>query len=110
MRDWTSSQAEKQIARKAFDLAVSREFDFVIAETKERSSRITKADELWKLERWLSERHKEIDNKYDYRYSVLPIVFGRLLCEGRLTESDLSGLAPEKIDHISRMAQFMRDE
>jgi hypothetical protein len=30
---------------------------------------------------------------YDYRYSVLPLVFGNLIREGRLSEEELHGLA-----------------
>jgi hypothetical protein len=67
---------------------------FVRPKPRQRSS------ELWKLERWLAERRIEIDRKYDYRYSVLPIVFAELMKQGRIAESDLHGLAPEKIELI----------
>jgi len=36
---------------------------------------------MWDLEHHLTERRKEIDRKYDYRYSQLDLVFGRLLRE-----------------------------
>jgi hypothetical protein len=48
----------------------------------------------------LAERRIEIDRKYDYRYSVLPIVFAELVKQGRIAENDLHGLAPEKIELI----------
>src|SRR2546422_6074746 len=42
--------------------------------------------------------------KYDYRYSVLISVFGRLLHEGWLNETDLTGISPEKLQLIQRSA------
>ncbi len=109
MREWAWSQTEKRVARKAFDAALNGECEWIIAETKERAARITEIQEVWKLEEWIGERGKEISSKFDYRYSRLPIVIARLLCEGRLTPADLLGLAPEKIDYIQTMAQYIRD-
>jgi hypothetical protein len=43
---------------------------------------------------------REIDNKYDYRYSVLILVFARLMKDGWLMIDDLKGLGQEKIDRI----------
>jgi hypothetical protein len=34
---------------------------------------------MWEPERWLAERRREIDRTFDFRYSVLPIVFANLL-------------------------------
>ena len=38
-------------------------------------------------------------------YSVLPQVFAVLIRDGRLSEDDLHGLAPEKLDSIRHMAR-----
>jgi len=38
--------------------------------------------------------------QFDFRYSVLPVVFGNLIREGRLTEEELLGLAEEKLSYI----------
>ena len=72
-------------------------------EAKERAARIREASELWELERWLGEQRRRIDRTFDYRYSVLPQVFASLLRSGRLTEDDLLGLAPDKLDAIRHM-------
>jgi hypothetical protein len=61
---------------------------------------------LWELESWLGERRREIDRKFDYRYSVLPHVFGALLSEGRISESDLQGLHSEKMQMIRHIAEM----
>ncbi len=38
--------------------------------------------EVWQVHDFLSEKRDEVDRKYDYRYSVLISMFGRLLHEG----------------------------
>jgi hypothetical protein len=48
----------------------------------------------------LTKRRRGIDRRYDYRYSILPLVFAYLLRDGRLSEDDLSGLGQEKLDLI----------
>ena len=35
------------------------------------ASQIQQSSDLWDLEHYLTERRKEIDRKYDYRYSQL---------------------------------------
>jgi hypothetical protein len=56
----------------------------------------------------LTERRQEIDKRYDYRYSVLPMLFAQLLRDGRLTEDDLHGLGQEKLDVIRRASTIGR--
>jgi hypothetical protein len=46
------------------------------------------------------------DEECDYRYSVLPFVFARLLKEGWLAEADLEGLRDDKIESIRRLAEL----
>jgi hypothetical protein len=103
------SRSEKAIARKAFDAALKRELHEVMQEAKQMANRINKADDLWDLERYLTERRKDIDRKYDARGSRLKDVLGRLLYENRLGEEDLRGLREEKMKSIRSFAQFLRD-
>jgi hypothetical protein len=105
MREWKWSPAEKAVARRAFDVAFSHELEAVIRQAKERAARISEAAALWELEAWLGEQRRRIDRDFDYRYSVLPLVFANLLREGRITEDDLHGLAPNKLDSIGHMAR-----
>ena len=100
MRDLKWSHAEKAIARKAFDLALQRELEAVIREAKKMVGKIEQPSDLWKLERYLSQRRQEIDSLYDYRYSVLPSVFADLIRKGRLHEQDLHGLRDDKLEYI----------
>ena len=60
--------------------------------------------ELWELEAYLTQRRKEIDRKYEYKYSVLLPIFGELTREGRLDEKDFQGLAEDKLAYIRREA------
>jgi len=52
------------------------------------------------------QRRKEIDLKYDYRYSQLDLVFGRLLREKWIDEEDLRTLGEEKLEAIRTYAKF----
>jgi hypothetical protein len=104
MYDLKWSHAEKTVARRAFDLALGRELEAIILEAKDRAAKIDGPSELWDLEAWLRERRREIDRRYDYRYSILPLVFAQLLRDGHLTEDELDGLGPEKLDLIRRVS------
>src|SRR5271167_5023941 len=103
------SRSEKAIARKAFDAALGQELHEVIQEAKKMASQIQQSSDLWDLERYLTQRRKEIDRKYDSRGSRLTDVLGRLLYENRLAEEDLLGLSEEKMKSIRSFAQFLRD-
>ncbi len=107
--DPTWSKSEKAIARTAFDAALGRELHEVIQEAKRMANGIQKSSDLWELEHYLTERHKEIDRKYDFRGSRLTDVLGRLLYENRLGEEDLRGLREEKMKSIRSFARFLRD-
>jgi len=49
---------------------------------------------------------RDLDRKYDYRYSMLELVLGRLLFEQRIQTHDLTGLNADRqarICHISSL-------
>ena len=100
----------KAIARKAFDAALGRELHEVIQKAKQMPNKIQQSSDCWDLERYLSERRKEIDRKYDYRYSRLTQVFGRLLYEKRLREDELHGLQEDKLKSIRSFARFLAED
>ena len=105
------SRSEKIIARKAFDAALGRELHEVFLEAKKMASQIQQSSDLWDLEYYLTERRKEIDRKYDYRYSQLTQVFGRLLYEKRLREEEeLRGLREDKLKSIRSFAKFLAED
>jgi len=100
------SQAEKTVAHRAFEQALKREFEQVVVETKRRAGEIEQIADVWALAEYVFGRRKEIETRYDYRYSVLPSVLADLLRAGRLSENDLSGLDDDKLAEIRRVAQL----
>ncbi|NTU42259.1 MAG: hypothetical protein HGA78_04245 [Nitrospirales bacterium] len=104
MIDFKWSDSEKKIARRAFDAAVQRELAALLKEMKDRAAKAERTEDIWALYDYLSEQRRSIDGKYDYRYSQLTFVFGRLLREGWIEEQDIDGLAEEKLERIRLIA------
>jgi hypothetical protein len=101
------SHSEKVIARRAFESARQRELNEVIQQAKRKAEKVSDPDQLWRLERWLTERREDINETYDYRYSVLPVVFARLIYRKTLNEDELTGLGSEKIEQIRRGLKYL---
>ncbi len=108
--DMTWSRSEKAIARKAFDAALKRELHELMQEAKEIAGQIKQPSDLWDLQEYLTQRRKEIDRKYDYRYSHLTQVFGRLLYETRVSEEELRGFSEDKLKTIRSLAKFLAED
>ncbi|MGH9449396.1 MAG: hypothetical protein ACRD11_02545 [Terriglobia bacterium] len=106
MQNLTWFKPEKNAARKAYDLAYGRECEAIVAKVKEMISIASDPRDIWKVHDYLSKRRRETDEKYDYRYSVLLLVFARLCSEGWLTESDLSGLGADKRLKIKQILEL----
>ena len=106
----TWSRSEKAVARAVFDAALGRELHEVIQKAKQMANEIQQSSDLWELEHYLTERRKEINRKYDYRYSQLTQVFGRLLYEKRLGEEELGGLREGKLKSIRSFAKFLAED
>jgi hypothetical protein len=98
------SKSEKTIAQRAFDLAYERECAALADEVRHMADRIAGTGDIWEIHDFLRGKQKEIDEKYDYRYSVLIFVFARLLGEGWLEESELAGLSDDKLAKIQFLA------
>ena len=105
----TWSRSEKAVADTAFDAALGRELHEVIQKTKQMANAIQGSVDLWDLEHYLTRRRKEIDRKYDYRYSRLTHVFGRLLHERRLSEQELRGLREDELKPIRSSRNFLAE-
>jgi len=98
------SKKEKTIARAAFDKAYEKECIRIIEKLKKKSLKLTRPEDIWDLHDYLSETRQEIDEKYDFRYSVLILVFATLINQQWLTIDDLEGLSADKIDKIRFLA------
>ena len=103
------SHKEKRVARAAFDSAVARENASIRQEVENMLQRSGEPTAVWDVLEYLVGKRREIERKYDYRYSVLTGVFARLLAEGWITENDLVGLGADKLDLIRRGAGTVRE-
>ena len=104
MYGFTWSESEKKIARRVFEAALAAELAEVMTEFKAKAEAATEPSDMWTIQEHLHRKRREIDEKYDYRYSQLPLVFGRLIREGRIQADQLAGLAPEKLSVIKDVA------
>ena len=87
-------------------MAYERECDHIIGKIKSKVENIEGPEGIWNLCDMLVKRRKDIDRKYDYRYSQLPLVFGVLLREGWLNLEDLDGLSQDKLNTISNISNL----
>lgn len=97
------SKKEKVVARQTFERAYKRESKELLNKVKEMANTAKTPEDIWKLHDFLTEKRNEVDEKYDYRYSVLILVFARLLREGWIELDDLKGLNENKITKIKKM-------
>ena len=103
MFEFKWSPSEKKAARAAFDLALDRELKAIRQEVEALLQKSGDESSIWRVHDYLSAKRREVDEKYDYRYSVLILVFSRLVFEGWLTLDDLSGIGAEKIEMIRKV-------
>ena len=92
MNDFKWSNREKQVAKRAFNAALEREHGMLMRQTREMVGKMQEGADLWRLHDFLTDTRREIDEKYDYRYSQLITVFARLIYQGWLTIEELEGL------------------
>ena len=100
------SKSEKQIARRAFDAALASECQSIRARVQQMLRDERDIRTIWRVHDYLTDQRKQIDQKYDFRYSRLINVFAILLAEGWLSESGLSGLDKDKITRIKELATY----
>ena len=100
------SDSEKKLSRRLFEAALGAELADVMAEFKAKAAAAATPDEMWAVEAYLAAQRREIDGKYDYRYSQLLFVFGRLVRQGRLTLEQVQGLSGDKRATIEQIASF----
>lgn len=106
MYDLKWSASEKKLARRLYEQALHAELNEVLSEFKARAAKASTPEEMWAVGDFLEARRRAIDEKYDYRYSQLILVFSRLVREGRIQREQFEDLSQEKraiIDHISSL-------
>ena len=108
-RDETWAPTEKKLARIAFDKAFERQCAAITQEARRMLETTSAPSDVFRVQEYLTEQRRIVDQLYDYRYSRLLSVFGRLLSDGWLREDDLTGLQPEKIAKIKHEASFFAE-
>ena len=99
------SPHEKKAARIAFDKAYHNEIEEIKRILAEKVRNIADDKDVWELHNYLTKRRLSIDDKYDYRYSKLIIVFAVLLRQKYLTLEDLEGLSEDKLELIKHFSE-----
>jgi hypothetical protein len=101
MHDFNWSIAEKKIARDIFDVTYSRECADLIKRIQAKAAKLSDPEDIWSLHDFITKQIRAIGKKYDYRYSVLLLVFAQLIKDGWLTIDELRGFSEDKIDRIN---------
>lgn len=99
---WSAS--EKKIVRRAFDAALERKFAVLMSQLTEMAAKLASPADRWDMHHFLSDQLQDIERKYDYRYSQLIIVFGRLMRQKWIDEKDLKDLSTDKMEAIRYIA------
>lgn len=105
MQPLTWTKTEKKIARTLFETAQAHELSDPLVEFKRKAAAAQAPDDLWAIQRYLAQRQRAIEDKYDYRYSQMIAVLARLLREGRI-QQQLAGLSDEKRGWIQRFVEL----
>ena len=100
------SAREKKIARAAYDKAYKIEMQRIQEAVYEKAKNFKEENDVWRLHDYLTRKRREVDEKYDYRYSVLIFVLGRVLRERLISDEDLEGLSQDKVAMIRRVLEI----
>jgi hypothetical protein len=106
MQNLTWSAKEKQVARSVFERTALQEERELLEYFKSKSAKLENMEGLRALQYEMQEAERKHQQKYDFRYSQLIIVFGRLVREGRIETEALKGLSEEKVEYIDRIASL----
>ena len=104
MNDIKWTKQEKSIARKAFDRAYEKECVSITDKIKHMINEVSSPEDLWEINSYLSKTLRNIEEKYDFRYSILILVLARLIKDGWIEDNDLIGLDKDKISKIVNLA------
>jgi len=106
MQDFTWSSKEKQVARAVFERATKAEEEELLQQFKAKAAALKSLEDLWTLQSTTRDSERDYQQKYDYRYPQLLVVFGRLVREKRISLDELHGFTDEKLKYIERIASL----
>src|SRR5882757_8307423 len=106
-RDETWAPSEKKLARIAFDKAFERQCTAIIQEVRRMLETTTAPSDIFRVHEYLTEQKRIVDRVYDYRYSRLLDVFGRLLSDGWLREATLTVSNQRRLPKLNTKQVFL---
>ena len=97
------------MARAAFERARARVAEQLVTQIRARGAAVAALDDAWQLQQFIRDALRDFDERYDYRYSRLLLVFAGLVNDGLLTLDDLADLGEDKRAEIERMVRFAQE-
>jgi hypothetical protein len=97
-------KSEKILAQKILGVALNREMLEIRKRISKTVTDYKEHEDIWKLHKYLSDKKKEMDSKYELKYSQMILVFGRMIREGYLREDDFNGLSESKIKAVKEIS------
>lgn len=98
------SKKDKEAARSLYETAKKRDYQKLILSIRNFSFEID--ENIWELKEFLDAKAKEFDAKYDYRYSMLPLLLALYIEEGLLNINDLEVFSAKIKNHILDTLNF----
>lgn len=101
---WT--EAERIVARCAFDRAQQRAIRSLVETVQVHASGLDSVESVWVLHDYLSTQRYAIEGRFDFRLEGLLIVFAGLVRDGLLSLDELEGLEATKLAKIAALSKF----
>ena len=101
---WTAQ--EEEIARRAFERALSREVEALIDTLQQHAAALRSPEQVWQLHDFLSIRRHQIEGRSTFALTGLLFVFADFVKAGLMSVEELDGLAVDKQAKIRAMARM----
>jgi hypothetical protein len=100
------SEAERIVARCAFDRAQQRAIRSLVETVQVHASGLDSVESVWVLHDYLSTQRHAIEGRFDFRLEGLLIVFAGLVRDQLLSLDELQGLEATKLAKIAALSKF----
>jgi hypothetical protein len=100
------SEAERIVARCAFDRAQQRAIRSLVETVQVHAGGLDSVESVWVLHDYLSSQRHAIEGRFDFRLEGLLIVFAGLVRDELLSLDELQGLEATKLAKIAALSKF----
>ncbi len=100
------SEAERIVARCAFDRAQQRAIRSLVETVQVHASGLDSVESVWVLHDYLSTQRHAMEGRFDFRLEGLLIVFAGLVRDQLLSLDELQGLEATKLAKIAALSKF----